>query len=158
MSARFIRRGVSKFYFVPVIADKFVPTRIEIDAGTDLTPDIADVSGWMLENSSAATPDMASTFESSIPGLDSAADSSLTLYEDELEEIIETLLPKGTPGNVLIMRKGDKPLSKSMDVFPIRVGSKGSEYSAGNDPARLVVTFAITEEPALDVAVPAAAI
>lgn len=159
---RFVRRGVSKFYFLPAVADLATgPDRTELDAGADLTPEIADISGWMLENQAAATPDMGSTFEKSIPGLDSAADSSMTFYEPEDEpEVgdidVDTLLPKGTEGFVVILRRGDKPASPSMDTFPVRVRSKGAEYSAGNDPARTAVAFSITEEPSLDKAVPAA--
>jgi len=164
MSKRFIRRGVSKFYFVPVVADLAVgPTRIELEAGEDLTKALADLSGWMLENASAATPDMGSTFESSIPGLDSAADSSMTFYEpEETPEVgdvdVDILLPKGVVGNITILRRGDKPGSPSMDTFPIRVGSKGPEYSAGNDPARTLVNFAVTDEPSLDKSVPEATV
>jgi len=161
---RFVRRGVSKFYFLPSVADLAAgPTRIELDAGADLTPEIADVAGWMLENASAATPDMSSTFEKSIPGLDSAADSSFTFYEPEDvpegdgDVDVDVLLVKGTEGFVVILRRGDKPASPSMDTFPTRVKSKGAEYSATNDPARTVASFSITEEPSLDKPVPAAA-
>jgi len=69
---RFIRRGVSKFLFVPTIANINSVTRPEITSAEDLSDFIADVSGWQLENNSVATPDMGSTFESSIPGTDSA--------------------------------------------------------------------------------------
>lgn len=156
MTARFIRRGVSKFLFAPDIAGARA-TRAELDGATDLTPYIADLAGWMLENNSVATPDMSSTFESSIPGTDQVSDSSITCYEDAEDDTIETLLPKGTPGFFIILRKGDIPASESMDTFPVRVRSKGSEFSAGNDPARFTVQFAITSPPDLDGAVPAAA-
>ena len=161
---RFVRRGVSKFFFLPAVADLATgPTRAELDAGADLTPEIADVAGWMLENASAATPDMSSSFEKSIPGLDSAADSSFTFYEPEdvpsVEDVdIDVLQPKDTEGFVVILRRGDKPDSPSMDTFPIRVKSKGAEFSAGNDPARTSVSYSITAEPSLDKAVPIAAI
>lgn len=154
MTARFIRRGVSKFYFCPTVTGSR-PTRAQITSGTDLTPFIADVAGWMLENNTVATPDMGSSFDSNIPGTDQVSDSSFTFYEDLVLNTIETLLPKGTPGFVVIMRKGDVSASLSMDTFPVRVRSKGSEFSAGNDPARFMVQFAITSTPDLDGAVPA---
>lgn len=153
---RFIRRGVSKFLFSAAVNDINAVTRAELDAAEDLTEYIAEVSGWQLENNSVATPDMGSTFESSIPGTDSASDSSFTFYEDLDEEIIETLLPKGTEGVVHILRKGDKPGSNSLDNFPVRSSTKGNEFSAGNDPARFSVRFNITSEPALDTLVPGA--
>ncbi|MFW3477344.1 hypothetical protein [Streptomyces microflavus] len=49
---------------------------------------------------------MDSTFVSKIPGDDSAADSSLTFYEDDVTDDIETDLAKGTTGFILIARKG----------------------------------------------------
>lgn len=155
--ARFIRRGTSQFFFAPTVVSKTGVTRENITAAEKITAWIADVSGWMLENNAAATPDMSSTFESSIPGTDSAADSSLTFYEDDVADDVETTFVKGTSGFIIIMRKGDVPASESMDVFPVRVASRAPEYSAGNEPARINVRFTISEEPAFDQAVPAAA-
>lgn len=153
---RFVRRGISRFYFLPIVAAiNKIPTRAELTAGTDLSDYIADVAGWGVENAAVATPDMGSTFESSIPGTDSAPDSSFTFYEDLDVTTIEDLLPKGTNGFVVILRKGDKPTSESMDTFPVRVATRMTEYSAGNDPARFTVRFTITEPPALDATVPA---
>lgn len=158
MSARFIRRGVSKILYSPTIANIHNVTRAELDAAEDLTDFVADVAGWQLTNNSVSTPDMGSDFDSSIPGTNAVGDSSLTFYEDMEEEEIEDLLPALTPGYVLILRKGDKPGSNSLDCFPTRVASKGNEYSAGNDPARFVVTFNITSKPGLDGPVPAATV
>lgn len=154
--ARFIRRGVTKVRFAPTIANRAAVTRTEITSSTDLTPSIADMSGWALEGSTVPVPDMSSTFEKSIPGTDSAPDSSIDFYEDDTTEVIETLLPKGTAGNILVFRKGDKPSSKSLDVFAVAVTSRSATFSAGNDPARFTVRFSITEEPELDTTVPAA--
>lgn len=154
---RFVRRGISKFYFLPTVAaSSGIPTRAELSAGTDLSEYIADTAGWGVENTSVATPDMGSTFESSIPGTDAAADSSFTFYEDLDTDTIEALLPKSTNGFVVVMRKGDKPTSESMDTFPVRVATRTTEYSAGNDPARFSIRFTITSIPTLDAAVPAA--
>lgn len=153
--SRFIRRGVTKVRYSPTIADRSSVLRSEITASTDLTPHIAEITGWALEGSMVAVPDMSSTFEKSIPGTDSAADSSLSFYEDDTTDVIETLLPKGAEGNVLLMRKGDKPTTKSMDVFATKITSRSAAYSAGNDPARFDVRFSITEEPELDTTIPA---
>lgn len=157
MTTRFTRRGTSKYFFAATVAALGAVTRANITAATNLSPSIADIAGWTLENQPIPTPDMGSDFDSSIPGSDSAADSSFTFYEDFDAETLDTLLPKGTAGFVIIMRKGDKPASTSMDVFPVRVGSKSAEHTVGNDPARTMVKFTITGKPSLDQAVPAAA-
>lgn len=155
--SRFIRRGVSKILFSPTIANINAVTRSELDSAEDLSAEVAEISGWAMSNQAVSTPDFASDFDSSIPGIDSVGDSSLTFYEDSDTEVIEELLPKGTEGYVLILRKGDKPGSNSLDCFPVRVPVKSNEYSAGNDAARFQVTFNITARPGLDGPVPAAA-
>jgi hypothetical protein len=157
MSKRFIRRGVSKILFSPTMpASMTAVTRLELTAAEDLTDEIAEVNGFQLENQTIPTPDLGSTFESSIPGTDQAANSSITFYEDEDDDEIETMLPKGQTGVVYILRKGDKPASNSLDVFPVRVASRSPQFSAGNDPARFAVQFTITSKPELDTPVPAA--
>ena len=121
-----MRRGITKFFFLSVIADPGnVPVRPELSGtnATDLSGAIADIAGWSLANSPIDTPDMGSTLTTSIPGEDKADSSSLTFYEDQVTDTIETLLKKGVRGFVVIMRKGDIPASKSMDVFPVRVAA-----------------------------------
>lgn len=152
---RFIRRGVSKILFAADVANINAVTRAELDAAFDLTPFIREVTGWQLESNSVATPDLGSSFESSIPGTDSAADSSLGFYEDLDTEEIEAMLQKDTEGKVIIMRKGDKPGSASMDVHPTRVASKSADIGMGNDPAGFMAKFNITEEPSQDQVIPA---
>ena len=158
MSARFVRRGVTKIFFVPAVADIAVgATRAEITAGTDMSAQVAEVAGWLMTNQAIPTPDLGSSFESSIPGTNQTADSSLTFYEDLEDETLEEMLPPLTPGFVVFLRKGDKPTSKSMDTFPVRVASKGSAITTGNEAARWTAAFGITGEPSLDQPVPAAA-
>lgn len=155
--ARFIRRGITVVRFAPVLANyKLGVSRAEITSSINLTDEVAEMAGWMLEGSQVAVPDMGSRFEKNIPGTSSAGDSSLTFYEDDDDDEIEVLLPKDTAGFILLLRKGDKPTSKSLDAFPVRVTSRAAEFSAGNEPARFQVRFSITDEPELDLAVPAA--
>lgn len=154
---KFMRRGTSLFYFVPTIAaQSMIPTRAELTAGTNLTQAIAELDGWTQTNNTIDTPDMADTFDSKIPGSDAADDSSMTFYEDEDEDTIETLLAKGTSGYIVILRKGDVPASESMDIFPVRVASQSPQYTADNEAAKFQVTFTITSRPVQGAAVPAA--
>ncbi|MFJ2278833.1 hypothetical protein ACIOEZ_32315 [Streptomyces sp. NPDC087866] len=154
---KFSRRGVSIFLWLPTIADEvdLKPTRAELDGGTNLSAAIANISGFTLENQSIETPDMGDDFDSSIPGSDKAEDSSLTFYEDKVTDLIEELLKKGTVGNVVILRKGDVPASKSMDVFPVRVGSQSPAFTTDNEAAKFETKFTITRRPGQGLAVPA---
>ncbi|GAA1111300.1 hypothetical protein [Streptomyces javensis] len=154
---KFSRRGVSIFLWLPTIADTagLIPTRAELEAGTNLSAAIANISGFTLENQSIETPDMGDDFDSSIPGSDKAEDSSLTFYEDKTTDEIEQLLRKGSVGNMVILRKGDVPGSKSVDVFPVRVGSQSPAFTTDNEAAKFETKFTITRRPAQGLAVPA---
>ncbi|MEU6511885.1 hypothetical protein [Streptomyces sp. NPDC046942] len=86
---RFMRRGITKFFFLKTIAaTNNVPSRTELAAtnATDLSGFISDVAGWSLANSPIDTPDMGSTLTTNIPGEDKADSSSLTFYEDQAVE------------------------------------------------------------------------
>ncbi|TQE30875.1 hypothetical protein Sipo8835_23060 [Streptomyces ipomoeae] len=157
---RYMRRGVTKFLFLKAIeAANNIPVRTELGSpnATELSAAISDIEGWALENTAIDTPDMASEFTSNIPGEDKADNSSLTFYEDKVDDTLESLLSKGVEGYIVILRKGDIAGSKSMDVFPVRVGSRAAAFTASAEPAKFKVSFAITAEPTLDAAVPAAA-
>ncbi|MFI9391891.1 hypothetical protein ACIG53_13520 [Streptomyces bauhiniae] len=153
---RFLRRGISKILFVKDLGDPKYPSRREINKAFVLTDAVSDIEGWALENDPIETPDMGSTFNSSIPGNDKAENSSLTFYEDRFSDAIEQQLPKGAQGYVILLRKGDLPGSRSVDVFPVQVATRAATYSTGNEAAKFKVTFTITDEPSLDRPVPQA--
>jgi hypothetical protein len=145
---RFNRKGTTKIYYLPTIAaTTLIPTTSEITAGTDYTQQINAIDGWSLENQPIETPDMASTFVSKIGGDDSAADSSLTFYEDSTLDDVETDLAKGTSGYVVIFSKGKTTGAKGMDVYPVTVVSNSKAYTADNEAAKITVQFTITARP-----------
>lgn len=153
--ARFNRKGTIKILFTETIAStSYLPTAAEMTGATDYTKQIAAVEGFSIENQEIETPDMNSTFVSKIPGDDQAADSSLTFYEDDTTDTIETDLAKGTVGFIIICRKGKAASSKGMDVYPVRVGSNSAEITADNEAAKLMVKFSITDRPLLNATVP----
>ncbi|WP_406303688.1 hypothetical protein OHA61_16765 [Streptomyces sp. NBC_00885] len=155
---RFLRRGISKIYWLTSITDPKWPSRKEISEPNrfDLTNAVSDIEGWALENDPIETPDMGSTFNSSIPGNDKAENSSLTFYEDRHSDAIEQRLRKGAKGWVVLLRKGDIPGSRSVDVFPVQVATRAATYSTGNEAAKFKVDFTIIDEPSLDAVVPEA--
>jgi hypothetical protein len=152
---RFNRKGTTQIFFLPTIASAaLLPTTAEITAGTELTDGINAIDGFTLENSPIETPDMASTFVSKIGGDDSAADSSLTFYEDSVLDDTETDLAKGTSGYIVIFSKGQSPSAKGMDVFPVTVVSNSKAYTTDNEAAKITVQFTITARPAFNQTVP----
>ncbi|WP_448333491.1 phage tail tube protein [Streptomyces sp. DSM 41534] len=152
---RFNRKGTTKILFAETIAStSYLPTAAEMTSATDYTKQIAAVEGFSIENQEIETPDMDSTFVAKIPGDDQAADSSLTFYEDDTADTIETDLAKGTIGFIIICRKGKTAAAKGMDVYPVRVASNSAEITADNEAAKLMVKFSIIDRPLLNATVP----
>nr|WSZ96828.1 hypothetical protein OH820_15205 [Streptomyces sp. NBC_00857] len=156
---RFLRRGITKIYWLRSIADPERLTRKELNEPNcfDLTHRVSDIEGWALSNEAIETPDMGSTFNGSIPGNDTAEDSSLTFFEDRASDEVERRLSKGAEGWVLLLRKGDVPGSPSADAFPVTVATRAATYTTDNEAAKFQVTFTVTDEPTLDAVVPEAA-
>lgn len=153
-SDRYFRPGKTKVYFVDTLADYTSPTRTEIDAGTDLSPEVASVEGFSVTSDSIDTPDLASRFTSKIPGAITADNSSINFYADSTSTDVRTILPRDTEGFVLWLDEGDSE-GNTMDVFPVTVASAPKLRSL-SDPAQIQIQFTITSEPEEDVDVPAA--
>jgi hypothetical protein len=154
-STRFTARGTSKVYWVPTIADRAAPTRIELDAGTDLSPQIADASGWSVSSEQIQTPDLATRYTSTIPGSISAEDSSLTMYASRNGVDARSLMPRDAIGHIVLLHGGDVAGNK-MDVYPVTVSSVSKQMQVGGgDADTIVVSYAITAEPSENVNVPA---
>lgn len=156
--SRFIRRGITKIYFLPAIANlETGPTREEITAGKDITCWPSEISGFTISAESVEVPDLCSTKTKKIPAGETIDDISLTMYEDAEKEEIEETFTRGAKGFIYIMNKGDKPTSKSGDIWPVEVASISHNYSVGSDPATLTVNFTVPESPVFGTAIPVAA-
>lgn len=155
-ATRYWARGVTKVYIVPTIADLTAPTRAELDAGTDITGDLADFEGWTTSSGEIDGPDMGDRWTSKYPGAIEAEESSLTLYASQEGEDARVLLAQDTETNVCWMDGGDTPGNK-MGIYPVRVRSTSPLRSApGTDELdRLQVGCSIVKRPAENVAVPA---
>ena len=155
--ARHIRKGVARAYFCPTVASTAAPTAANVVGGTHLTPELAEIAGFVFENSPVATPDMSTRYVSQVAGEDTTPASSMTFYEDDAANPIRTALAKDVDGFILLFPyPGGVPASgDECEVWPVVVTSNTREWSTGNDPARYVVGFAITGEPELDAVVAA---
>lgn len=153
-STRYINKGVTRFIWCDTIATPSAPTRSEINAGTDLSNEIMEIDGWVVQSESVETPDLGHIFTGSITGSTSADDSSVTMYNDLGGTDVRDVLARGDNGFMLIMDGGDVA-GRTMDVFPCRVGSLGKNRSVDDDPASSVINFNITSEPSEDVTIPA---
>jgi hypothetical protein len=150
---RFFAPGVTEILFCPSIANKAAPTFAELDAGTDLTRDVADISGWMTTSAMIDTPDLKTRFVSQIPGRITAEESSITFYSDVDRGAgdVSSLLPRDTDGYIVI---ADGGLASAIgDAFQVTVSSNSMSRSLDNAGQR-VVKFAIRSEPAEGVTLP----
>lgn len=154
-SNRYFDPELTRIYFVASIASKSAPTRAEMNAGVNVTGEVAEISGFTTSSEQIATPDLASRYTSQIGGRTSAEDSSLTFYADQQGDDVRATLARGTTGFLLFLDGGDVEGNK-MDCYPITVISVGKMRSVGDEAARLQVQFSITSEPAEDIEVPAA--
>ena len=152
-STRFFARGVSACIYLPSCANKSAPTRAEINSGTNVSTQVADLSGWGVSGNLIDTPDLATTFDSKIPGTTSAEDSSIDLYASIDGADVRQLLPRGTTGFILWADGGDVAGRKA-DVFPITVTSN-TQMRSMSEAAKRQVNFAITSEPAEGITIPA---
>jgi len=141
-------------YWVTTITTYTAPTRTEINAGKDLSWEIAEISGFSVASDTIPTPDLGTRFVPKIAGRINADDSSLNFYASSTGFTdARSVLPRDTTGFLIIMDGGDVATTGRMDVFPATVTSV-PKLRALEDPAQVQVTFAITRVPAEDVVIP----
>jgi hypothetical protein len=147
--------GVNKWYWCPTIALKTAPTRAELNAGTDLTPQVAGKDGWTTASEQIEAPDANSRFKPKIPGGITADDSSLDFYADPSGVDARSVMPRDTSGFIVRLGGGDVG-GRKMDVFPVTVSAISKEWGGTEeDPAKITISYSITSEPAEDVTIPA---
>lgn len=151
-STRYFLRGTSAAYFLSASSD--TPTRGELNAGTDLSPEIKEISGFDVESGQIETPDMASVFTDTIGGSLQVSDSSITCYASKDGADVRALLPRDTEGHMVLLLGGDVTGYKGTR-YPVRVRSVGKPVDLGDEAATVVISFSITGEPTEDFTIPA---
>lgn len=154
-STRYTSIGLTKVYYLPTVASALlIPTRLEMNAGTDLSPELADWAGWMVTGVQIATPDLSSVFESSISGRVSANKSTLTFYASKSGIDVTALLPRTTTGYIQWLDGGDIS-GNQCEVYPVTVMANGIDRDNKMTLAdRVTVEFAITRQPGQNITIP----
>ena len=153
-SVRYFRPGLTKIYWVRTIVTYTAPTRLEINSGTDLSGEIAEINGFSVVSDTIPTPDLGTRFVPKIAGRINADDSSLNFYASSTGFTdARSVLPRDTTGFLVIMDGGDTSTTGRMDVYPATVTSV-PKLRALEDPAQVQITFAITRVPAEDLVIP----
>src|SRR6266702_4451475 len=152
-SQRYIPEGVTKYNWLPACANYLSPTRAEINAGTDLSPEIAATGNWGIISGSIDTPDLATTFTSQIGGKVTVDGPTIDMYADSTSTDVRTLLPRGTNGFILKLPESDVAGRKA-DCFPVRVLAQ-AKPTAFTTPSVIQLQFAPTKNPAENLTIPA---
>jgi len=139
--------------FLTTVANQAAPTRSEINAGTDLSPEVASVEGWMVNSAFIETPDLASRFVGKLAARISADDSSINFYASSNSVDVRSLLPRDTTGYILWLAEGDAA-GRRMDVFKVTVASAPTPRAV-SDPAQIQIQFVVTAQPSENVTIPA---
>ncbi len=134
---------IRKFYWVATIANIAAPSRGELDAGTDLSPQVVDAPGWFIDGSTVQSQSFVGPALNLI-GAQSFADSSLVMRNSRTSTDARTILIVQRPaltGFIVIFPEGDTTGFK-MNVFSVAVNA--APLSPGQlDPATSEFKFAI---------------
>src|SRR5262249_36265204 len=151
-STRYIPEGNTHFYWVISMANYLSPTAAELNAGTDLTPEIAATGNWGIISGAIDAPDLATLFTPQINGKVTVDGSTLDIYASINSIDARTLLPRLTNGFVVKFPEG-VIAGRTMDVFPSRVLQQAKPTNFTN-PSVIQVGWAVTKIPAENVAGP----
>lgn len=151
-TVRYFPPGIRKIYWVPTTANYQAPTRAELNAGTDLSPEVDTMTGWSVTSAAVDVPDMGSRFTSQVPGRLTSATNDVTLYNSQLSTDARTLLTRDTNGFIVVLWEGDVT-GQLMDVFPVRVMAAAVD-STVEDPGKTTYSFAATKLPKIGATIP----
>lgn len=154
-STRFFQPQIVKILWIPTIADAgLAPTRAEMTAGTDLTPEVDDIGGWSYSTTFIETKDAASRVRPKLAGPVSLDDSSITFNGSQDGDDVRSVLTRGDTGYIMWCDGGDVE-SQLAEVFPVEVGSVVPVRSLTDANFKVRVDFGVTNVPQT-VTIPAA--
>lgn len=145
VSTRFFQPGIVKVYWLPAVAGPD-PTRAEITAGTDLTPELDDWAGWSYSTTFIETKDANSRIRPKLAGPVSLDDSSMTFNGSQDGQDVRQVLTRDDTGFVLICDGGDTE-GYVGELFPASVGSVVPVRSLDADSFKVRVDFGVTNIP-----------
>lgn len=116
-SDRYFLPGTTKVLLLDTVANLATgPTRAELDAGLDISEEVAAISGFTISGATMAAPDMGKRFVSQVQGRLTASESKLTVYADKTGQDIRQEVSIDDEKYVVFMDGGDVPTSP-MDVY-----------------------------------------
>lgn len=150
---RYHIRGKRKLHFLPAVAG-LSPTRAEITAGTDLSPEVASMDDFNVTANLIDAPDLGNSFTSKVTGEDEIGTPTLNIYDNDTDTTLRTLLAKGEEGFLCLFLHGDIP-GDIVQVYPVESSGFNDQHDL-DAVAQAEVVFAVTSPPNLNGVVPAA--
>ena len=150
---RYFPPGTRKYYWVTAIANPAAPARAELNAGTDLTGQVAVVNGFTLQRATADVTPLGSSFTVLLnTTLDAGSTSELILYASADSHDARLLMPAGSTGFVVLLPEGDIP-GQYCEVWPANVNAMFFE-PATETPGEIHFQYTITAAPSQNVLIP----
>lgn len=151
---RFTRRGNEKVYYCPTIVSTVAPSVAEVvTAGKDLTSIIRSFTGFTFGGSTVDAADMGSLFPKTLPGMQTLAQSGITIYEGDTatdqEKIVELLLVQNVTGYLVFSASGTPAASKKVRVWPVSVLSNSPDESGDAVAATVTIGFNMPANPTI---------
>lgn len=148
--------AVARFYFVSTIADITAPTVAEVAAGTELTCDIREYSGFMTEQTFIDDPSGCTKLVGKTAGQQTLADSDITFkmyLGDATDNPLWSTLAQGTEGYIVHCLSGatgtpvgdKRPVAAGdvVNVWDVQVAAHSHSTPYSNDLASWVASFAV---------------
>lgn len=145
-TTRYVPQGTSRYYWLPAVAaTTYIPTRIEIDAGTDLTAELAVITGFSTTVAQVDTPDADTRFISRVPSSITPDESSITFYGSKDGDDAADFFSRDQEGFLVFADKGDVE-ARVAEIVPVTVANvtKTRDITAAS---QVVVSYSITDEP-----------
>lgn len=157
-TTRYYPPGVRAIIAVPTIAaPSGIPTLAEINAGTDLTPEIVDggVTGFKTTASTMDAPDLGGRVTRKVAGRITLDDSSLNMYASNDSDDARTLFTDGEVTNIVIFPEGTatKTPALLMDIHPVTVMQTTIDQDTSK-VANFTVDFSASDVPVKNVPIP----
>lgn len=156
-ATRFTSRGSTKCYWVEAISNPASPTRSELNAGVDLSPELMDQDGFTEEPELLDGPDLASRRTKQVPGPINPSAPTLTMYASKTgaDDDVRGVMSEDDAGFIVWLYGGDVA-GQTMSVFPVTVTSMTYQPSvSGSDIDTILVAFAISDDTQLNLDIPA---
>lgn len=151
---RYLHVATTRIYWVVTINNVTAPLRAELDAGVDLTAQVAAVVGWNARRLVLDVQGMTQDFEAQVDGSLQVDDSRLVLWADQNGADAGDVLVPGLAGHVVFLFGGDLA-GNPMNVWPVSVAVSSRSISSPGDLGLIDVQFVVTADPALERSAPA---